>query len=190
MKTKIIFEILKDNEVIERIEKDSKDFLDLFTKVGLKYIYGYCLIRSSNVTLIDEGGSQFNIYVDYDPDREPYGYPNCKLIDSIAIGSGTTAPSFNDYKLENKKYEVTATIKNYTEDIQNNQIYFDVEATFNISQQETFYEVGIFGLAVQIYSGFPWSIRKVLVSRDVIPSGITVPANSTLKVTYRIYFSQ
>jgi len=171
---KLIIEVLENNEVIEKIESQK----DLFTINALRLIYS-CFPRGG-ITLIDEGGDSF-------PSGTTDDAWDTKLITSIGIGTGGTAPSFNDYKLENKIAESGISIKNYTEDVQNNQIYFDIEANFNIAQQTTIYEFGIFGLAFDTYYG---EMRKILISRDVISEGITVPANSTLKVTYRVYFSQ
>ncbi|MEM4772778.1 MAG: hypothetical protein QW616_05740 [Thermoplasmata archaeon] len=177
MKTKIIFEITNSNNETEVIEFNDY-FLDLFTINALRLFYS-CFPRGE-ITLIDENGNTFL------SGTKEWAW-DTKLITSIGIGTGKKAPSINDYKLENKIAEANATIKNFTEDIQNNQLYFDVEASFIINQQTTIYEVGIFGLAFDLDHG---TMRKILVSRDVIPSGITVQPNSTLKITYRIYFGQ
>ncbi|MEM4878232.1 MAG: hypothetical protein QW616_05745 [Thermoplasmata archaeon] len=174
-KFKLIIEVIKDNEVIKTIEKD------LIMRQAFKMLYDILISKAEYSTYKAENGSDYLVYMSIG-----HGF-EAKLLRSIAIGTGKTAPNFNDYKLENKIAEAGISIQNYTEDIQNNQIYFDAVANFNINQQITIYEFGIFGQINDAYTG---DLHNFLVCRDVIPEGVNVPAGSTLKITYRITLSQ
>ncbi|MEM3955106.1 MAG: hypothetical protein QW047_08835 [Sulfolobales archaeon] len=171
---KLIVEVIKDNEVIKKIEKDN----DLITKQTFKLIYDLLVSKPEVSGYIDHGGNYHDVWLVHSP---------TKVIDAIAIGTGRTLQNFNDVKLENQIAEAGISIQNYTEDIQNNQIYFDVVASFNISNDTTIYEFGLLG---RILDYWDWNEYRYLACRDVISDGVFVPAGSTLNVTYRVTLSQ
>jgi len=172
---KLIVEVIKDDIIIKKIEKD------LIMKQALKMIYNILISKSEYSYYKAEDGNDYLVLMSIGEGYE------AKLLRNIAIGTGGTAPSFNDYKLENKIAESGITIQNYTEDVTNNQIYFDVVANFNITSDITVYEFGIHG---QINDSYTGDLYNFLVCRDVISEGVFIPAGSTLRVTYRITLSQ
>ena len=104
----------------------------------------------------------------------------------IVIGTGTTAPAIDDYKLESQIPHATmnhgaVTFGLPTSDA--NTSHFTITRDFsNVSGGAiTVNEIGLY-----VY-GYRYDIKsKYLTIRDVIPGGIDVPNGQTLTVNYRL----
>jgi hypothetical protein len=96
----------------------------------------------------------------------------------ISLGSGSTSPTIDDYKLDDKFAEAVSSIS-----VDDDNGIIRLYATFTFSGDVTIAEVGL-----------EWSgtvaggnvCGRFLVDRTVLPSPVSVPANMPIIVTYRI----
>jgi len=119
----------------------------------------------------------------------------------VLVGTGTTAPTNEDYKLESQVPQGTGdnqldhnpvTVSTVTEDTVNNITYFDISRIFyNLGAVD----IGINEIALYVRArvyvrnanSIPMDFDyKYLVIRDVLATTVTVPAGGTLTVTYRL----
>lgn len=155
----------KNGKIIKQIVK--KD--DPLTRWALRFLYTQ--IASVNHVVKAEDGAMRTIKWDTGTIR---------WASKIAIGMDPTPATFEDYKIYAKERETTSlTITSYAEADSSGQ--FDIKTDFLIEAEKTYYEFGLFGVA---YDGSVWF--SFCVSRDVISSGVVVPANSYLTIIYRV----
>jgi hypothetical protein len=96
----------------------------------------------------------------------------------ISVGTGTTPPTRDDYKLEMKIAEGVASVS-VTEDAG----IITLTAGFTWTTDQTITEIGLEWL-VNFSTSSPYACR-VLCDRTVLDPPITVPAGTTLTVVYR-----
>jgi hypothetical protein len=155
----------KDGNIIREITKED----DPLTRWSLRSMYTFLTLNNTSVK--SEDGSFKTIRGDI---------YNRKWSYKIAVGLDASTPTFDDYKLGAKERESTAlTVTALIESDSSGQ--FDIKYDFFIETDKTFYEFGLFGQGHDGNNIFPF-----LVSRDVVSSGVPVPANSYLTVIYRI----
>lgn len=158
----------KDGNIIKQIEKEN----DPLTRWAIRYLA--TLTSGTNTTGKNEGGGTFTFSglrsaACYSGFWSAWSY-------KIAIGMDQTPTSYEDYKINAKERETTAlTISSFMES--DSSGYVDISTQFLIESDKTYYEFGLFGN----YGG-----NVFLVSRDVVSSGVSVPANSYLNIVYRI----
>lgn len=155
----------KNGNIIREITREE----DPLTRWSLRSMYSF--ITTSSTSVKDETGATRTFRGDAGGKRWSY---------KIAIGLDSTSPSYEDYKLGAKERESTSiTVSALVEQDSSGQ--FDIKYDFLIESEKTFYEFGLFGYG---YDGSTW--YPFLVSRDVVSTGVTVPANSYLTVIYRV----
>lgn len=155
----------RNGNIIKEITKEE----DPLTRWALRSMYSF--ITTVNTSIKDETGTIRTFRGDYALKRWSY---------KIAIGLDSTPTSYEDYKLGAKERETTAiTVTALTETDSSGQ--FDIRYDFLIEAEKTYYEFGLFGVAYDGSTTYPF-----LVSRDVVSGGVPVPANSYLTVIYRV----
>jgi len=112
----------------------------------------------------------------------------------IVVGKGTTAPTPNDYALENKyphgdgdgylNYGAT-TISDIT--VSNKEVYFTITRVFtnNGSAKQTVTEAGVIARYAMGYYGLDQDI-KFLIIRDILTSSLDIPAQGTCAIKYKV----
>jgi hypothetical protein len=96
----------------------------------------------------------------------------------ISLGSSSTLPTIDDYRLGNKFADAVSSIV-----VDENNGIIRLYATFTFSSNVTIAEVGLeWSGAV----GSASTCRRFLVDRTVLPSPVSVPANTPIIVTYKI----
>jgi len=171
IRSKVVI-VVRDEEKDRKIEGKGntlvKNFLVIYEQIFKRKLSG------SSACFVDVSGSvrtMHNVSYVSTIDAPPY----------IALGSGTTPVSFNDYNLENivagwsqaQGYEV-----NYDD------TYF--KGTFKAYRPYTFTEettINEAGLAWYIRDADDYN-RLTMVDRIVLDTPITVPANRTIDVYY------
>lgn len=167
----LIIENERDGEIIYRLEKD--DDLALKSLAGfMHFITKGADVEESTLYSISTGlGS-------------PFSYSTTRVFTrkeaEIHIGTGTTAPTYDDWSLETKIYEDNIEALGYSVDgLQMNATYF---VTFNIDDTYAITECG-FQMAF-----FHSVLRPFMIFRDVF-SAINVISGDLLTVKYVIMFN-
>ncbi|RLE55385.1 MAG: hypothetical protein DRJ40_08000 [Thermoprotei archaeon] len=99
----------------------------------------------------------------------------------IELGNGTTPPTINDYKLENKLVDVPVTY--YCFDANATHMWLILRGVYTATEEINITEVGL-----AVYSNYAiGTARKwILLFRDVVPT-ITLQPDQTLEIRYYIY---
>jgi len=159
---------------------------DLPTKNLLLYLlnswwYGTGSIQLYNYTMVDESGTSRT------PANGCYHSTYFATVSSIngislkvALGSGTTTPTINDYALANKLAEAPVTY--YTFSYNSTHMWIAVKATYTASSATSITEVGLFAYDEYGSSTYAW----FMLFRDVIPQ-VNLASSNTLEVWYYIY---
>jgi hypothetical protein len=100
----------------------------------------------------------------------------------MACGSSNTPFSIDDYRLYNKKDEVTTLTQTEPPTATNGGAEMEYEGVVNITSEYDLWEVGMFSL---LYT-HDLSPRYYLASRDVLPSPIHVYAGDKVHIRYKI----
>jgi len=112
----------------------------------------------------------------------------------IIVGKGTSAPTPNDYVLEDKiPHGTTEGQLEYGEttindiNTKNNEVYFDIVRSFNnpVDSEITVAEAGLIARYAMGYYGLDQDIR-FLIARDVLQNALTIPGEGTLTIKYRV----
>jgi len=98
----------------------------------------------------------------------------------VALGSGTTTPTINDYALANKLAEAPVTY--YTFSYNSTHMWIAVKATYTASSAISVTEVGLFIYYNYASTSYAW----FMLFRDVIPQ-VNLASSNTLEVWYYIY---
>lgn len=113
----------------------------------------------------------------------------------IKAGSGTTAPTEDDYKLESFLADIVDNIivfrtsgnvmitRGYTNDTP--YITFSITVTNTSANAVTISEIGMFGWAAVSIAGTA-SMTTVMLDRTLLDTPVTIPAGDTGLVTYTI----
>ena len=105
---------------------------------------------------------------------------------TIAIGTGTTTPTINDYTLATpisvSDVSCVSTSNVYSE--QSGERYITATFNNNTASDITINEVGLI-LDLWISSYFSY---KILLDRQVLSSPVTIPANSEIALVYVLEF--
>jgi len=96
----------------------------------------------------------------------------------IALGTSTTPPSIDDYRLGNKVVEFGAT--RYMFGSNSTHMWIYIRGVYTATSTITFQEVGMFGYFYITYKWF-------MLFRDVLPQPITLNAGDSIIVGYYIY---
>jgi len=171
IKSKVII-VVRDEEKDRKIEGKGntlvKNFLVIYEQIFKRRLSG------NGALFVDIGGSVRTLH-------DEYYVPTGRCAPYIALGSGTTPVSFNDYNLESiiagwdpaQGYEV-----NY--DDANFKGTFKAYKPFTFTSETTINEAG---LAWYFYDHSA-SYYLTMVDRIVLDTPITVPANRTIDVYY------
>jgi len=167
----LIIENERNGEIIYRMEKE--DDLSLRSLAGIIHF----IIKGSDLEASyvydDETGSSTSLHLS----QTHYLY---KDYAEICIGTGTTAPTYEDYKLETKRYGDRVEAIGYSVDsLQMNATFV---TTFNIDNTYAITEAGLIN-EVKSYSQVGFTIF-----RDVFNS-INVESGDLLTVKYVIMFN-
>jgi len=100
----------------------------------------------------------------------------------IAIGTDTTPPSINDYKLGNKIAEFP--VYKYVFGYNATHMWIYLGGVYTATSQITFQEIGLFAY---YYLSIGSSSYWFLLFRDVLPSPITLNQGNSMIVGYYIY---
>jgi hypothetical protein len=103
---------------------------------------------------------------------------NCENKLYISLGSSSTLPTIDDYKLGNKFADAVTSIA-----VDEVNGIIRLYATFAFSSNVTIAEVGLEWSGATSTSG---GCGRFLVDRTVLPSPVSVPANTPILVTYKI----
>lgn len=113
----------------------------------------------------------------------------------IKVGSGTTAPTEDDYKLESFLADIVNNVivfrtsgnvvitRGYTNDTP--YITFSITVTNTSANAVTISEIGMFGWAAVSIAGTA-SMTTVMLDRTLLDTPVTIPAGDTGLVTYTI----
>jgi len=101
----------------------------------------------------------------------------------IAIGTGTTAPTIDDYRLANKIAEFPVIRYEFVYNSTHMWIHLRGVYTAPSTLSVSFQEVGLFGY-MDLGGG---SRRWFLLFRDVLPSSITLGPGNSIVIAYNIY---
>ena len=154
--------IVKDENgnIINKIERQN----DPLTRWALRSLYSFMTEQYTSIKF--EDGRVIPVQFT----NAPIGW-----MVKIAIGTDATPFTMDDYRLYNKEREKSITIGYYKEE--DSTLWFDLKSDFFIEKDMVYYEFGLFGHHRDLV---------FLVCRDVIDTGVSVPANNYLSVIYRI----
>lgn len=217
----IEWEVVKDGKVIKRGKQEMRSFVNNFmrylanlfsmptTTTAVDTITAqtsyHKIVFPYNIT--DKGGLIYDVAVGTALDTSsPYALsilgvnaPSGLDTYGILIGSGTTAPTPSDYKLQSQYYEGTGTgfflhgattIEGPT--VSGNTITIKISRTFTnqAGADQVVSEVGLFARhhwRLANYNTFYISPEfHFMIARDVLASSVTVPNGATLTVRYII----
>jgi len=171
IKSKVVI-VVRDEEKDRKIEGKGNTLVKNFLAI-YEQIFKYRLSGYQRATFVDISGS-----VRY---MDEYYYVHCYYPPCIALGTGTTPVSFNDYDLESRTagwYQAQGYEVNY------DNTYFKITCKayrpFTFTSETTINEAG---LAWYIYDSSD-SYYLTMVDRIVLDTPITVPANRTIDVYY------
>ena len=164
-----------------RREEASRDYS---TRWFIRLLYG--LFKYTNkdaieeVGITDTTGTAISIRTKYDTSTAHF-FNNTYFGDIgfyIGVGTGTTPPTRDDYKMERKIAEAYASAS-----VNEDAGIITLTAGFTWTVDQTITEVGLEWL-VNFSTTSPQNCR-VLCDRTVLDTPITVPAGTTLTVVYR-----
>jgi hypothetical protein len=184
----------KDGRIVKRVavnerefnryvkKMNSKDNMDYSTRWFIRFIGKIFEPAASggkvSISFTDVGGTARtqNVKYNYSVDLIWSTY-NGPVRPWITVGTGSTPPTRDDFKLGNKINEALASL---TADETVGVI--SLSASFVFGSDTTIYEVGLeFECAVLSYTTY----NRILFDRTVISDGLTVPAGQTLSVVYK-----
>jgi hypothetical protein len=175
---KLIVQHYRNGKLIGTYVKDG----DIFTRNIVNIWQGLLASQSPNVnykiTLTDNSNVQFQAYVAYceNTASKCFIYPNNV---KIAIGTGTAAPSINDYALG---AQVASATPSTSESTTSTSGYWQLTASFSFTQSYSISEFGIY----QDFNDYGGATHTVLLNRDVLSTPISVVSGDSLTVTYQI----
>jgi hypothetical protein len=163
-----------------RREEASRDYSTRWFVRMLFYLFKYTTKSGTDqAPVTDTTGTARNIRMKYPTGDVIF---NCTYSADvgfyIGVGTGTTPPTRDDYKMENKIAEGVASAS-VTEDAG----IITLTAGFTWATDMTISEIGL-EWYVNFSSASPYNCR-VLCDRTVLNTPITVPAGATLTVVYR-----
>lgn len=188
-------EVLKDGKVVKTVKKKGNGFLKNFMVI----LYGLLFENVETVNIIDTTGTYYDAWVRYISTNDRFtlshvNAPEGNADFGILVGTGTTPPTPTDYNLEAKIEHGTGAGQMYYYatnivgvSVSDNEISLDVVRDI-ANQSGADITVNEVGLATRYHytSEGTGYIINVLIIRDVIPDGITVPNGQSLRITYRI----
>jgi hypothetical protein len=167
------------NEYMRR-EEANRDYTTRWFLRMLFYLFKYTAKNGSETAPVtDTTGTARSIRMKYN--TSDIIFNNTSLADVgfyIGVGTGTTPPTRDDYKMENKIAEGVAGAS-VTEDAG----IITLTAGFTWTTDVTISEIGL-EWYVNFSGSLPYNCR-VLCDRTVLSPPITVPAGTTLTVVYR-----
>ena len=144
----------------------------------------YQVIRQTDGTYISLNGSPAYLHPlggDSYNESGTYSSTRCNY-EGIILGTGTTPPTYSDYKMEN--YNTGLTYSNSTISWSAPNVIITESATNNTNANIIVSELGVFGLEDGRASN-----RKILLTRNVI-SPVTIKPNETKTFTVKINFDK
>jgi len=149
---------------------------DPLTMNFVRWLELYFLPGLGSVSVTDMGGTARSLCTGCS--YPPYYYTGSHNYVYIQVGSGTNAPSTNDYALQT--VVATAQASSPTISTSGNKVNVSISASFTFSSQTTISEIGIY-TPLEISSA---GVYNFLLARDVLPTAKTVPAGGQLTVTW------
>lgn len=186
----------KSGKVIKRVRGRAKSFVRWF----LQYIHGMWGTPPQNyVSITFTDGTSDDVPCGYISSSDYLKYWTCKGEEAedmkgIVVGTGTTAPSPGDTKLESQvpHGEGDNQLYHYAQDmgsmsVSGNEVSFTMSRNFENrgSVSIDIAEIGLYALFDYLKGGSEY-FKTALMIRDVLPSVTTVPAGATLTVKYTI----
>jgi len=138
----------------------------------------YFLPGSGSVSVTDMSGAARSLFTGSTSYYPPYYGSGSHNYVYIQVGSGTNAPSINDYAL--RTVVATAQASSPTISTSGNKVNVSISASFTFSSQTTISEIGIY-TPLDTSSN---SVCNFLLARDVLSTAKTVPAGGQLTVTW------
>jgi len=171
IRSKVII-VVRDEEKDRKIEGKGNTLVKNFLVI-YEQIFKYCLSGGYSASFVDISGTvrELDLHAYVDTTKPPY----------IALGSGTTPVSFNDYNLESR---IAGWSPAQGYEVNYDDTYF--KGTFKAYRPFTFTEettINEAGLAWYIHYASA-SASLTMVDRIVLDTPITVPANRTIDVYY------
>lgn len=188
-------EVLKDGKVVKTVKKKGNGFLKNF----MALLCGLLFDNIATANIRDTTGTYYDARVRYyaadDTFRNAHAEAGEGITDrGILVGTGTTPPAPTDYSLESLIEHGTGAGQMYYYatnvvgiSVSDNEISFDVvrEIANQSGADITVYEIGLAIYYYYVEDGTPYNLNVLLI-RDVISDGITVPNGQSLRITYRI----
>jgi hypothetical protein len=161
---------------------NSKESMDYSTRWFIRLIYKIFEPVSSSgsnyVTWTDITGTSRTAFIKAKISAdELWTTYSCNFRMWISVGTSSTAPTRDDFKLGNKIAEGIASIS-----VDETNGIITLSASFSFTSDTTIYEVG---LDLEAAIGGQSVCGRVLFDRTVISNGIIVPAGQTLSVVYK-----
>jgi len=100
----------------------------------------------------------------------------------IAIGTGTTPPTINDYKLEYKTAEFG--VSRYLFAYNDTHMWIYIRGVYTATASISFQEVGLFGY---FYYAINYNDYWIMLFRDVLPNPISLNQGDSMIIGYYIY---
>ena len=140
----------------------------------------------ANIDVPSVGGNSYNAYFNYNSSQKIFQFYNSlKALASndttsgVVVGSGTTPPTAQDYKLENQITTVSGNVAyNTTQDADGVTINSIITVTNTADTDITIGEVGLY---VNTSGNWTW-----MAERTVLETPVTIPAGGVGQVTYTI----
>jgi hypothetical protein len=184
----------KDGRIVNRVAVNEKEFnryikkmnrkdnMDYSTRWFIRFIYNIFLPVSSGssniITWTDITGTSRTTLIKSNISASIlWTTSSCNFRMWISVGTSSTAPTRDDFKLGNKIAEGISSIS-----VDETNGIITLSASFSFTSDTTIYEVG---LDLEAAVGGQTTCGRVLFDRTVISNGIIVPAGQTLSVVYK-----
>lgn len=174
-------------DLFERALEIAKEMIkrgDLRTKWWIRFIgavfFPVTVVGRASFSFIDTGGTSRTQHVkdNFGDLATIFGTKYCNNRFWISVGSGTTPPAVEDYRLASK---IADSLASYTLDDINGII--TLSSGFTFGSDTTINEVGLEWEACVYSYG---TCGRILVDRTVLSSPFTAPANTPITITYKI----
>jgi hypothetical protein len=162
----------KDGRIVKHLTKDAD--LVLLNWKKLASFFSLPCYNTEWESLISEAGESVSSAIN-DWHYSFWRYPGMKIV----VGSNTTPPSENDYKL-GSKWGDSGTVNHTITKLSDNEWQVELSASFSPSVQRTLGELGV--LTQQGTATFRW----FMWCRDVLPEPIIIPAGGSVTISYTL----
>lgn len=128
----------------------------------------------------DAFNANINCFNHISTDNTANGYLHVK------VGTGTTAPTADDYELESVNSDITVSSASTAPTDSSSRIY-TVTLNNPTDNDINITEIGLYGMLGDFY-GIALAYNEYLLDRTVLSTPITIPAGQSKSITYEITF--